>query len=200
MTAIVIPFRGDGPKRRLGVDEPARSALAHAMLGDVLAACGPVGSVTVVTDDDAARELAAAIGARVVGDPGGGQGPAVAAGLAGLEPGALLVVNADLPCATPRDVRALLRATPAGGMALVAAADGTTNALGLPAAEVFAPLYGAGSAARFLAHGRRLGLAAVSASVPNLADDVDTHADLDRVALRAGPRTQTALAALGLAA
>src|SRR5205085_4268132 len=112
-------------------------------------------------------------GADVTDDPGGGQGPAVAAALDGLEPGGMLVVNSDLPCAVPADLRALLAATPAGGMALVEALDGTTNALGISAAAVFAPLYGRDSASRFKAHALGLGLDAVSVAIPNLADDVD---------------------------
>jgi len=41
---------------------------------------------------------------------------------------------------------------------VVEARDGTTNALGLPYPEVFRPLYGPGSAARFVAHALRLAL------------------------------------------
>jgi 2-phospho-L-lactate guanylyltransferase (CobY/MobA/RfbA family) len=96
----------------------------------------------------------------------------------------------------PADLRALLAATPAGGVALVEALDGTTNALGLSAPEAFAPLYGRDSAARFRAHSESLGLAAVSVAIPNLADDVDTVADLQRVQLRCGPRTQARIAEL----
>ena len=70
-----------------------------------------------------------------VADPHRGQGAAVRAGLdaaiAAGAPGPYLVVNADLPCATPRDLLALAGAVPEDGLALVAAADGTTNALGL---------------------------------------------------------------------
>ena len=200
MTAIVIPFRGATAKRRLGVDEAARISLARAMLGDVLAACLTVARVTVVTDDAVACELAVEAGAHALDDPGAGQGAAVAAGLTALEDAAALVVNADVPCVTGPDLQRLLDAAPADGLALVAAADGTTNALALPTPGAFAPLYGDGSAARFAAHARTLGIEAVSVSIPNLADDVDTHADLVRVALRAGPRTQAALASLGLAA
>ena len=87
-------------------------------------------------------------------DPGGGQGAAVAAALAGLDPGAILIVNADVPCVLPDDLRALLAATPAGGIALVEAVDGTTNALSISAPGAFAPLYGPDSAARFQAHAR----------------------------------------------
>jgi 2-phospho-L-lactate guanylyltransferase (CobY/MobA/RfbA family) len=96
----------------------------------------------------------------------------------------------------PDDLRALLAATPAGGVALVEATDGTTNALSVPAPEVFAPLYGADSALRFLARARELGLEAVSAAIPNLADDVDTLDDLQRLHLRLGPRSQMSLATL----
>jgi 2-phospho-L-lactate guanylyltransferase (CobY/MobA/RfbA family) len=131
-----------------------------------------------------------------VDDPGGGQGAAVSSALAGIEPGAMLVVNSDLPCAIPADLRALLAATPAGGMALVEALDGTTNALSLSAADTFTPLYGPDSAARFRAHARQLGVDSVSVAVPNLADDVDTLDDLSRLHLRLGPRTQAALAEL----
>ena len=111
----------------------------------------------------------------MVEDPGGGQGAAVAAALAGLEPGAILIVNADVPCVVPDDLRALLAATPAGGIALVEALDGTTNALSISAPDVFAPLYGRDSAARFQARARELGLEPVSAAIPNLADDIDTR-------------------------
>ncbi len=36
----------------------------------------------------------------------------------------------------------------------------------------------------------------MAAAIPNLADDVDTLDDLDRLTFRAGPRTQAALSAL----
>jgi 2-phospho-L-lactate guanylyltransferase (CobY/MobA/RfbA family) len=153
------------------------------MLGDVLAACVAVGPTRVVTPDEEAIDVE---GVEVVPDPGEGQGAAVVAALAGVG-GTVIVVNADLPCVMPADLRALAEAAPA----IVAAADGTTNALSLPAAELFAPLYGHGSAARFIS---RTGAASVV--LPNLADDVDTMGDLARVRLRVGPRTQAALAQL----
>src|SRR5579864_6185527 len=112
------------------------------MLGDVLAAGVAVGEPRVVTGDAEAAALARDVGAEVVDDPGGGQGAAVETALRGLEPGAILIVNADVPCVAPDDLRALLAATPAGGIALVEALDGTTNAMSLPAPEAFAPLYG----------------------------------------------------------
>jgi len=157
------------------------------MLGDVLDACVAVGPTVVVTSDAEASALARELGAATCADPGGGQGPAVAAALASVE-GAALVVNADLPCVGPDDLLALVE-TAADGCALAQAADGTTNALSLPAAGVFAPLYGPGSAARFRA---RLGAASVG--LPNLVDDVDTLDDLRRLAPRCGPRTRACVA------
>jgi 2-phospho-L-lactate guanylyltransferase len=194
MVEIVVPFRGSAPKTRLHARAEAARTLALAMLGDVLAACVVVGRTAVVTDDDEVQELASELGANAVDDPGGGQGAAVASAVARLDIGPTLVVNADVACVTPRDLRSLVAATPAGGLALVEAHDGTTNALSLPAPQLYAPLYGPGSAARFLGHARSLGVDAVSAVIPNLADDVDTAVDLRRVQLRVGPRTQAALA------
>src|ERR1700752_2556689 len=193
MPTVVIPFAGAEGKTRLHSSSRIRGALAHAMFCDVLAACVLVGHTRVVTPDEEAADAARDAGAHVVADPGGGQGAAVQAGLAGVEPGGILVVNADVPCVVPHDLRSLLAATPAGSLALVEAPDGTTNALSLPAAEAFAPLYGPGSAGRLRAHARSLGLEAVSVSVPTLADDVDTMEDLTRLQLRAGPRTQACL-------
>ena len=196
MTTVVIPFAGVEGKSRLHASRRVRRTLSLAMLGDVLAASIVVGGTRVVTSDPDGAALAREAGADVVEDPGGGQGAAVQSGLAGLEPGAMLVVNSDVPCAMPADLRALLAATPAGGVALVEALDGTTNALSISAAETFTPLYGPDSAARFRARATELGLDSVSVAIPNLADDVDTIADLTRLPLRLGPRSQAALAGL----
>jgi 2-phospho-L-lactate/phosphoenolpyruvate guanylyltransferase len=199
VTTVVIPFGGIEGKSRLHASRRVRRALSLAMLGDVLAACLAVGAARVVTSDEDGAVLAAEAGATVLEDPGGGQGAAVAAALAGLDPGAMLVVNSDLPCLVPDDLRALLAATPAGGMALVEALDGTTNALSISAPDMFAPLYGPGSADRFRTHARELGLESLSVAIPNLADDVDTVADLERLHLRLGPRSQTCLATMSRA-
>jgi 2-phospho-L-lactate/phosphoenolpyruvate guanylyltransferase len=196
MPTVVIPFAGAEGKTRLHSSSRIRRALAQAMFCDVLAACVATGRTRVVTPDEEAAEAAHQAGAEVVADPGGGQGAAVQAGLAGVEPGGILVINADVPCAVPHDLRTLLAATPAGALALVEALDGTTNALSLPAAAAFAPLYGPSSSDRFRAHGASLGLEVVSVAVPNLADDVDTMDDLTRLQLRAGPRTQACLSEL----
>jgi 2-phospho-L-lactate guanylyltransferase len=150
------------------------------MLGDVVAAARELGRVLVVTDDVSVVPP----GAEVVPDPGTGLGDAVEAGLAQVE-GHALVVNADLPAATPGALERLA----AAGLALVEAPDGTTNALSLPDPTVFAPLYGPGSAARFRAHAPF-----TTVAVPELEADVDTLDDLERLAPYLGPRTRALLA------
>ena len=150
------------------------------MLGDVVEAAAEVGRVLVVTDDP----TVVPVGAEVVDDPGEGLGAAVAAGLANVS-GHALVLNADLPAATPGGIRLLSEA----GLALVEAPDGTTNALSLPDPVLFAPLYGAGSAARFRAHAPF-----TTVAIPELETDVDSDADLERLTSRVGPRTRALLA------
>jgi 2-phospho-L-lactate guanylyltransferase len=200
MAVIVVPFRGLAGKQRLtGLGADTHRAVVLAMLADVLAATTPVGETVVVTNDADGRRLARAAGARLVDEPGGGQSAAVAAALGLLEIEAVLIVNADVPCVVPSDLRSLLAATPLGGIALVASADGRTNALSLPAPNLFDPLYGPRSAERFQRAARDLGLQAVAVAIPNLADDVDTREDLDRLQFRAGPHTQAALQGLRLA-
>jgi 2-phospho-L-lactate guanylyltransferase len=146
-----------------------REPLARAMLEDVLSVCREVGET-------------------VLARGGGGLGAAVGAELEAVTAGPVLVVNADLPAVTPRDLWTLLGAVPPDGLALVEAADGTTNALALFSPGLYRPLYGPGSAGRFHALARSRAV-----DLPNLADDVDTFADLERLRGRLGPRTRAAL-------
>ena len=177
MVRVVVPFRALEAKRRLGLGPE----FACAMLNDVLAAAEAVGPTVIAAGE-------------------GGQGAAVVAELHRLAPGPVLVVNADLPCATPRDLLALLGSAPPDGIALVEAADGTTNALALAGPGQFHDLYGPGSAERFRALARSLGAACVTAAIPNLAADVDMLEDLDRLEGRLGRHTAAALASLREAA
>jgi 2-phospho-L-lactate guanylyltransferase len=173
MVRVVVPFRALEPKSRLGLGPE----IAVAMLEDVLAAAAGVGGVVLATGD-------------------GGLGNAVAVELERLPDEPVLVLMGDLPCATARDLLALLETAPPGGMALVEGADGGTNALALSSPRLFAPLYGPGSAARFRAHAERLGVGCVTADIPNLVDDVDTPEDLSKVNGRVGPHTDAVLASL----
>jgi len=165
VTTYLIPYRIGG-KTRLG--DPK---LALAMLSDVT---------------DAVNELAEE--ALVVDGPGG-QGEAVAGTLAGHR-GPVTILNADLPCVTSAEIEELTAAAPA----LVAARDGTTNALALRDVGDFKPLYGPGSAARFAKH-----LGAISLDLSGMRDDVDTWDDVERVRDRVGKHTHRYLSQLALA-
>jgi len=193
MATIVVPFRGSDPKQRLAVDDPARRALADAMLADVVAAASAVGDVIVVGP----AGTAVPPNATLVADPRRGQGAAVEAGLAAATaagmPAPYLVVNADLPCAGSRDLLALAGAVSGDGLALVAAADGTTNALAFSDPSLFEPVYGPCSAERFAALGPSTVLDA-----PNLMDDVDTLDDLARLQGRVAKHTRRVLVSLDL--
>src|SRR3954453_20291332 len=110
MPTVVVPFRDETATRRLEpVPEEARRTVAQAMLDDVLKACSAVAGEVVV-----ARE--------------GPQGEAVEAALGAVERGPLLGFNADLPSVRALDLLTLLGAPQEGGLALVEADDGTTNA------------------------------------------------------------------------
>ena|SRR5919197_2421229 len=147
MSRFVIPFRPNG-KTRLGDPE-----LALAMLRDVEAAVTALGHAPLVVDRP------------------GGQGEALAAALAGLD-GPVTILNADLPAVRSEEIEQLERAAPA----VVAARDGTTNAVALADARDYAPLYGPESEGRFVRH-----LGAARLELPGLRDDVDTWDDLERV-------------------
>lgn len=159
MARYVIPFRPNG-KTRLGDGH-----LAARMADDVAAAVRRVSSDPLVVTE------------------AGGLGEALAAALAGVE-GPVTIVNGDCPAVTPDELEELTRAAPA----IVAASDGTTNAIALRAASDFVSLYGPGSADRFEAH-----LGARRLDLPGLRDDVDTWDDLERVRARVGRHTRAYL-------
>jgi 2-phospho-L-lactate guanylyltransferase (CobY/MobA/RfbA family) len=159
VTRYVIPFRPNG-KTRLG-----DARLAVCMADDVIAAAARISADPVIAD-----EL-------------GGIGEAVSAALATVR-GSVTIVNGDCPCVTSEELEELTANAPA----LVAARDGTTNAIALADARDFASLYGPGSADRFEAH-----LGARRLDLPGLRDDVDTWEDLERVRDRLGSHTRAYL-------
>jgi 2-phospho-L-lactate guanylyltransferase len=167
-----------GKSRLAGVlDEDARSDLVLFLMRRVVRACQEAGlEVCVVSPDAQVHGAARALGADVLDD--GGRDLSASVGLA-LErhagaPG-VVVLAADLPHVTAGDVRELI--AHARPLALVAAADGTTNAVAASPPAAFRPSYGPGSAARH--GGTRLRLVGIER-------DVDTPGDLG-LALRACP-------------
>lgn len=199
-TAVAIlardPLRA---KSRLAADLPpsARALLARAMFEDVLdAACGSGAAlVLVVSESEALCALAESRGAAALMVPARGTNAAAESArrsLAAQGHGAL-ILHADLPRARPADVASLLRAR---GIAIVPDRRCTgTNALLLPAGSALRPRFGPGSFARHVAAARATGEPWRVMTVPRLALDIDTTADLRtlRRATRMGTATRAAL-------
>lgn len=159
-----------GKSRLSGVlDEDARGDLVLYLLRRVVNACLEADlEVCVVSPDSEVHAAARALGADALDD--GGRDLSASIGLA-LERHAaalgVVVLAADLPNVTAGDVRELI--AHARPLALVAAADGTTNAIAASPPAAFRPSYGPGSAAR---HG------GTHLRLVGIERDVDTPADL----------------------
>jgi 2-phospho-L-lactate guanylyltransferase len=196
---IVVPVKGSGSaKSRLHPPPGIRRAdLAHAFALDTVTAVSqtvPAWQVHVVTADPATGAFAAALGAQVVDDPGGGLNSAIRAGLEHLAAaptdGPVAVLLGDLPTLTPADLAAALRECARHRTAFVPDAEGTGTVL-LSAESVtdLVPAFGAGSARAHAQHSTRLDL-----DLPLLRSDVDDDVALRRaVRLGVGPRTAAVL-------
>lgn len=207
---VLVPAKpGSLAKGRLRADlGPGRAAwaqtLASAMALDVVAAAvaAPVARVVLVTADGELARLAGAAGAHALlgAAPAGLNADLRCAARAvrtELPTAGLIVLPADCPCITPRDVRALaLLARTAGRAWCVPDGSGHgTTALVVPAGASFAPAYGPGSRAAHEAAGAR---SLVGARWRRLGRDVDVGADLLQARrLGVGPRTAAVLRAAG---
>jgi 2-phospho-L-lactate guanylyltransferase len=187
-TAVLPIKRFDAAKQRLaaGIDGRRRRELVEAMAADVLKAIGEaraIERVVVVTDEPAARELAAEAGAEVVGDPGeGGHSGAALAGIARAEAaaaGCVVLLPGDCPLLDPRELDRLLTGIPEPYVGIVPDRHGTgTNALVLSPPRAIAPAFGEGSCARHVAAAREAGIPFGVEEVASLGLDLDTPADL----------------------
>jgi 2-phospho-L-lactate guanylyltransferase len=151
------------------LDGDARADLVLFLMRRVVGACLEAGlAVCVVSPDAEVHAAARALGADALDDGGLDLTESVALALqrhAGAT--GIAVLAADLPDVTADDVRELV--ANAKPLALVAAPDGTTNAIAACPPTAFQPSYGPGSAARH--GGTRLRLAGIER-------DIDTPRDL----------------------
>jgi 2-phospho-L-lactate/phosphoenolpyruvate guanylyltransferase len=185
---VLVPLkRLDDAKSRLAavLSADERSALMLELLEGVLAAAkeADVGPITIVS-----AELLAPNGVARFDDRGLAWNDALAAAMREIvtEPIAA-VVSADLPRITADDVRALVAATPARGLAIARALDGGTNAVSMcPPAAVMTHFGDPSSASVHAFAAAQAGLAARIVDLPGLAFDVDTPDDL--LELRQGAR------------
>jgi 2-phospho-L-lactate/phosphoenolpyruvate guanylyltransferase len=187
-TAILPVKRFDAAKRRLaaGLDDARRREIASAMLGDVLEAIGAARAIerTIgVSGDPEAQELAAGAGAEIVPDPADeGHVQAALAGIARAEvegSGCVVLLPGDCPLLDPRELDRLLTGVPDPYVGIVPDRHGEgTNALVLSPPGAIRPAFGEGSRARHEAAAREAGIPHAVESVPSLALDLDTPADL----------------------
>lgn len=194
---VVVPVKGRvGAKTRLvpprGVD---RGSLSLAMASDALAVVRRVvgdSRMVVVTADAEVADLAGALGARIVSDPGTGLVDAVEAGLATVPVRAgRAALLGDLPALREADLAACLEMGSSHPRTFVADRHGTGTTLLLAASGVgHAVRFGTGSAAAHTAVGYR----PLALDVLSLRTDVDDEADLRAaLALGCGPATSSLL-------
>jgi 2-phospho-L-lactate guanylyltransferase len=179
-THVLIPVkRLDGAKSRLAeeLDADGRADLVRELLAHVLAVVeeAGVGPVTVVSAEP--LELN---GIPRFDDRGLPWNDALAAAMTELvsEP-VVAVVAADLPTLKASEVRALVLATPACGIAIARAQDGGTNAVSMRPPGKVTTHFGEPSSAQV--HERAARLVGGEAHVldrPGLAFDIDTPEDL----------------------
>ena len=187
--ALVPIKRFGAAKTRLAamLGEEARSALARAMMEDVLEALSAahgLDGILVVTSDSAARVLALANGCDIFDDPfEAGTNTAVVHGLrhlAGMGYAGALVVPGDIPFVTPREIETVLAAMGWNPIVLVPARrDGGTNLLGLAGPTVIPPAFGPQSFARHIASARNAGIEPLTFDLEGAANDIDVPDDLD---------------------
>lgn len=194
---VVIPVKRLAlAKTRLSAyGDDRRQALALAFAADVVLAAALVARVLVVTDDERAAPVLAALGAWVVpDDPDAGLNPALEHGaelLRGEDPGCgVAALSADLPALRAPDLAAVLHRVRPGQRGFVAdrAGSGTTLLAAGPGARLGA-VYGPGSYDAHLTSGAEALIASDS-----VRWDVDTPQDLaDAAALGLGPHTASLL-------
>lgn len=186
-TAVLPVKRFDAAKQRLaaGMDGEHRRRLVEAMAADVLEAIGEARTIErtiVVSDEPAARRLAAEAGAEALADPGGGHVEAALAGIAAAEAagaGCVVLLPGDCPLLDPRELDRLLTGVPERYVGIVPDRHGTgTNALVLSPPSAIVPAFGEGSRARHVAAAREAGVPFGVEELGSLGLDLDTPADL----------------------
>lgn len=162
----------------------AREQVVLAMLVDTISAASRVpalGSITVVTPDKVAADVALDLGAQVLPDPTPAGHPdplnnAIGAAQAELAASTsnIVVLQGDLPALQPRELADAICAGLAYGRSFVADRHGTGTAVLLAFGAPLDPHFGPDSAARH----RHSGAIELTGAWPGLRCDIDTPDDL----------------------
>jgi 2-phospho-L-lactate/phosphoenolpyruvate guanylyltransferase len=201
--SIVVPAKRIAvAKTRLrpltaGLAAQRHADLVLALLADTVTAavaCPSVAEVIVVTDDPAAADVVAPLGARTLADePDRGLNPALEHGAGRAGSAAVAALSSDLPALRPGELAAALRAAEGAPRCFVADAHGTGTTLLTAVGSGLRARFGPGSAAAHAGDGA----VRLTGDWPGLAQDVDTPDDLRAaLALGAGRRTTALVARL----
>ena len=194
---ILVPVKNlSAAKQRLAavLDQPSRTALAQAMLYDVLTTLHRWTSrppIAVVTSDPYALELVREYGFEVIPDPDnpGETGAIELATRLCVERGvdSTLVIPADIPLIQAWELEEILKHAPTEGSVLVPAADGRgTNAAFRRPANLFPLRFGNDSFKPHHAAAQATGKPCVVLNLPGIAVDVDNPEDLQQLAALPG--------------
>ena len=189
---ILVPVKNlSSAKQRLAavLDQPSRTALAQAMLQDVLAALHTWKNrppVALVTSDPYAVKLAAEHQFEVIPDPdnSGETGAIEMATHICVERGidSTLVIPADIPLLEAWELEEILKHAPIEGTVLVPAADGRgTNAAFRRPANLFPLRFGNDSFKPHHAAAQATGKPCIVLNFAGIAVDVDNPADLEQL-------------------
>ncbi|MGH2828326.1 MAG: 2-phospho-L-lactate guanylyltransferase [Actinomycetota bacterium] len=188
MDSGLLPVkRLDRAKGRLAVefDAAARAAIARALFEDALDLCAATSWLRwwVVSDDPEVLATAAARGLDTVEDQGSGLNDALALGVKVLldeTADSVTIVPSDVPLAYEEDLRDILDTGSTSDVVVVPSdGDGGTNGLYLSPPDLLAPRFGAASLNAHYAAAASLRLRCSILSLPRLALDIDTVADVD---------------------
>lgn len=202
---VIVPVKSAGVKSRLSpvLSASERRALALALFRGLMAVLEKAGLASdcwVVSSDRAVLRGASSIGAHPVAeDSDAGVNSAVRRGMKDASGASeFLVLPSDLPLLRATDVQGLLRLRAAGPRVVIAPSrsfDGT-NALLFPRSPRFPLSFDKDSFWNHLAGASRLGLPVGVSARARVMFDVDSPADLLRLA-RAGGRSESAELARG---
>ncbi len=202
---ILVPVKNlSAAKQRLAavLDQPCRTALAQAMLHDVLATLHGWKNrpqVAVVSSDPCAIKLAEEYKFEIIPDPAnpGETGAIEMATRRCVEGGidSTLVIPADIPLIQAWELEEILKHAPVEGSVLVPAADGRgTNAAFRRPANLFPLRFGNDSFKPHRAAAQATGTPCIVLKLPGIAVDIDNPADLEELAMMAGETRAQVLA------
>jgi 2-phospho-L-lactate guanylyltransferase len=189
---ILIPVKNSSSaKQRLAamLDQPSRTALAQAMLLDVLTTLHNWKShppVAIVTGDPYASELARNFEFEVIPDPDnpGETGAIEMATQVCVNRGAgfTLVIPGDIPLIQSWELEEILKHAPKEGSVLIPAGDGRgTNAAYRRPANLFPLRFGNDSFKPHHAAAQATGKPCIVLNLPGIAVDVDNPEDLEQL-------------------